>query len=257
MKIKKVIQGYFSPTGTAEQVVRCLCERMGALTEDCDLLPKVFEGASFDREELLVLGVPVFGGRVPSVAAERIARLSGDHTPAVAVAAYGNRAYEDTLAELQDLLQSRGFVVVAAVAAVTEHSIVREIASGQPDDQSCEVLRGFGEKIAAMLGGKESPISVENIPGDRPYKDYKVLPVTPETSADCVACGDCASVCPVGAIDAGDPSSTDAEICISCMACIARCPQGARGVPKEAHAMLLKKLQAACGDTVKANALFI
>lgn len=257
MKIKRVVTGAFSPTGTTGTVVTALSEGMGKPAAVCDLSPVDFAGAGFAQDDLLILGIPVFGGRVPVTAAKRIVKLKGHKTPAVAVAAYGNRAYEDALAELQDLLEAQGFVVVAGVAAVTEHAIVREIAPGQPDEQSLARLRNFGEKIAAELSAAAAPVRLETMPGSRPYKAYKVLPVIPEVADACTACGLCAENCPVEAIPKEDPRVTDKDRCISCMRCIARCPEDARAVPAAAYAVLKEKLQKACGDGVKMDELFI
>lgn len=43
-------------------------------------------------------------------------------------------------------------------------------------------------------------------------------------------CGACVVQCPVCAIDAEDPTKTDADTCISCMRCIDVCPRGAREI---------------------------
>lgn len=48
----------------------------------------------------------------------RLARMKGNGARAVLVVVYGNRAYDYTFTELQDTLESAGFLCVAAVAAV-------------------------------------------------------------------------------------------------------------------------------------------
>ena len=77
-----------------------------------------FSSFSFDRDALAVLAVPSYGGRVPALAAARIAALRADGTPAVMLCVYGNRAFEDTLVELEDLADAAGFCPVAGVAAI-------------------------------------------------------------------------------------------------------------------------------------------
>lgn len=42
--------------------------------------------------------------------------------------------------------------------------------------------------------------------------------------------GACVVQCPVGAIDAEDPTATDADACISCMRCVEACPRVARKI---------------------------
>ena len=101
-------------------------------------------------------------------AAERFALLHGNGSRAVIVASYGNRAYEDTLAELSDLASASDFRVIAPVAAIAEHSIAREIAAGRPDEAYAERLAALGREIRgkAEAGSDEKPA----LPGNRPYK---------------------------------------------------------------------------------------
>lgn len=66
-------------------------------------------------------------------------------------AVYGNRAYEDTLVQMQDYAQTGGFRVIAAISAVAEHSIIRKYASGRPDlndyKELAELVIGFLKKM--------------------------------------------------------------------------------------------------------------
>ena len=61
-----------------------------------------FDKISLTQDDLAVIAVPSYGGRVPTPAAERLAALHGNGARAVLVCVYGNRAYEDTLVELED-----------------------------------------------------------------------------------------------------------------------------------------------------------
>ena len=70
------------------------------------------------------------------------------------------------------------------------------------------------------------------MPGKRPYKEYKGIPVYPTSSSKCSGCGTCAQECPTEAIDPGDPQHTDKSKCISCMRCVSMCPFSQRRVPK-------------------------
>ena len=77
------------------------------------------------------------------------------------VCVYGNRAYEDTLVELEDIAAGCGFQVIGAVAAVAEHSIMHQYATGRPDGADVESLRGFGEKIWEKLACSEDRGTVD------------------------------------------------------------------------------------------------
>ena len=118
------------------------------------------------------------------------------------VCVYGNRAYEDTLAELEDTAAEAGFQVVAAVAAVAEHSIVRSVAAGRPDAADRARLQQMAETIRAKLDAGERGRPM--IPGHRPYKKGGVSRMVPAPTPACTRCGLCAARCPVGAIDPQD-----------------------------------------------------
>lgn len=252
MKLYEIV---FSPTGGTEKVSQVLA---GALSDDVTAVNLLdsssVEKCSLTEKDVAVISVPSFGGRVPSAAAERIGMIQANGAEAVITVVYGNRAYEDTLKELEDTAEKAGFRVVAAVAAVAEHSIVRQVAQGRPDEADNRQLLEFAEKIKEKLsaGSAEKP----EIPGNRPYKEYKGVGMVPKASKNCISCGVCAAECPVGAIDADDPGKVDEKKCISCMRCVSVCPHSARKVSKvmlTAAGMMLKK---ACADR-KENELFI
>ena len=140
---------------------------------------------------------------------------------------YGNRAYEDTLAEMEDAANAAGFQVIAAVAAVAEHSIIRKFAAGRPDEKDAGQLKDFGVRIARAVN--EGKTGAPAITGNRPYKKSGGAGLVPKTGKACISCGKCAAACPVKAISA-DGKSTDKSRCISCMRCVAQCPKQARTV---------------------------
>ena len=44
-----------------------------------------------------MIAMPVFGGRIPAVAAEKLGELKGSGKKAVTLVVYGNRAYEEQM----------------------------------------------------------------------------------------------------------------------------------------------------------------
>ena len=75
--------------------------------------------------ETVVLGAPVYAGRVAPEAVRRLKRIqvaAGASIPAVITVTYGNRDYEDALVELYDLALSLGLTPFAAGAFIGEHS---------------------------------------------------------------------------------------------------------------------------------------
>lgn len=167
MKLYDIV---FSPTGGTKKVAECLTGVLEGEVTTVDLADsrQDFNAVSLEKEDVAVISVPSYGGRVPAVAAERLGRLHGNGARAVLVCVYGNRAYEDTLVELEDTVKQAGFQVIAAVAAIAEHSIARQFAAGRPDAQDEALLSDFAKQIQQKLS--QGTLSIPVIPGNRPYK---------------------------------------------------------------------------------------
>lgn len=246
----------FSPTGGTKKAADLFAEAFDPESTYIDLSDRSadFSAWSFQEEDVCIVAVPSYGGRVPDIAVSRLRRMNGNGARAILMVVYGNRAYEDTFAELQDTLTEAGFSCIAGVAAIAEHSIIHEFAAGRPDAQDEKELAEFAQKIREKMEAGMLPEHL-NLPGNRPYKEYGGVPMKPQAGKACVKCGVCAGKCPVGAIDADDPSKTDEKICISCMRCIAVCPQEARSVSKVLLTAAGMKMKKACSD-YKKNELF-
>ncbi len=245
----------FSPTGGTAKVLDILEENF-SVDKTVDLTEnKNFEEYQFCETDLCFIGVPSFGGRVPEIAIKHIRQFKGNKAQAILIAAYGNRAYEDTLLELKNAVQESGFRTVAAVAAITEHSIMHQFGTGRPDTQDRKELEQFGLKIKEALL-KDSPESDVTVPGNSPYREFGGLPLKPKTGKNCNNCGLCAAKCPVGAIPQKNPSITDNQKCISCMKCAAVCPNNARKLNKLMLSIASHKMKKACSERKK-NELFV
>lgn len=242
----------FSPTGGTDKVMEILAGEFGP-AEQIDLTVQAdFSIHTFTPEDICLFGVPSYAGRVPRIATERIDQLSGNGAKAVLVAVFGNRAIDDTLIELKDTVEGRGFHVVGAIAAVAEHSIMRQFGAGRPDALDESELLAFAKQILKKLRISREII----VPGNRPYKDGTVIPMYPQILGDCTGCGTCAEKCPVGAIPADNPTAINSGKCICCMRCIAVCPAKARGVDPQQLAVKVQLLQKALGGR-KENELYI
>ena len=130
---------HFSPTGGTRKVADIICGALEGEFNEIDLCCNIVQ-MSLCEEDICLVSVPSYGGRVPVTAIERLKKISGNGAKAVLNCVYGNRAWEDTLTELQDTLEEQGFRCVAAYATVAEHSIFRQFATGRPEEQDMAEL---------------------------------------------------------------------------------------------------------------------
>ncbi|MDE6764168.1 MAG: EFR1 family ferrodoxin [Oscillospiraceae bacterium] len=241
----RYVQIVFSPTGGTLKTANAVTEEWSGSVETVDLTDpnNDFSKYSFDSEDIALIAVPSYGGRVPGTAAERLKKLKGSGVRCTLLCVYGNRAYDDTLVEMEDIAKECGFDVRAAIAAVAEHSIARRYAAGRPDGEDIKKLKEFSK--AALNKLRDGNNSTElKLAGNRPYKKASGAGLVPKADKNCVKCGICAQKCPVKAISPEDIGAADAKKCISCMRCINVCPHSARDVSKamvSAVSLVLKK----------------
>lgn len=226
----RIIVAYFSATFSTKRVVKHIAENLGAVNQEIDLTNESLNHeVNLDSGDLLIVGVPVYGGRIPAMAAERLKGIKGRNTRAIIVCVYGNRDYDDALLELNDNVKANGFIPVAAAAVVAEHCIFPKVATGRPDAGDWQKIESFCKEVKGLLDNfnPNSPKKL-TIKGKRPYKKAGGVPLHPSAAKDCNECGTCARQCPTGAISMENPRITDTGKCISCARCINVCPQHAR-----------------------------
>jgi ferredoxin len=233
---RQVIQStslFFSPTGGTRKIVKSVAHGLALRPRDFDLtLPAGRErGVALERDELLLLAFPVYGGRLPQLVRDYLSKLPSGRRPCACMVVYGNRSYEDALLELYDLCLAKGYDVVGAAAFVGEHSYSKVMGKGRPDPADEEKARRFGLAVRqTLLGdGRLSERQFLGKHGRRPYRDYpRKLEFAPSTSRRCAKCLICVRNCPVGAFINGDPRSINLDKCILCAACIKLCPESAK-----------------------------
>lgn len=253
-----VTQIVFSPTGGTQKVTDIITAEWGVPVEKVDLSdPKTdFAAITLDKDTIAVIAVPSFGGRVPALAAERLEKIHGNGAMCLVVCVYGNRAYEDTLVELNDTAIKSGFQVIAGIAAIAEHSIMHQYAAGRPDEKDTSELRDFAKKILAKINDKPFDVPAFKIPGNHPYKKAGGAGLVPKADHKCNMCGICAEKCPAQAINKDNPKETNSKKCISCMRCVSICPQSARKVNSAMVSIAAMAIKKACSER-KSNELFI
>ncbi len=238
----------FSPTGGVRKAAGLLSAAISDRFETIDLSLTLNgqKSARFSEEDVCLIAVPCFGGRVPEIALTRLAQTSGGGARTILLCAYGNRADEDTLPELRDAARKAGYFPVAAVRAVAQHSIIPEIAAGRPDDEDAQRLAQFGAVIRDRLAQRELP--PVPIPEKTLLRPFGGLLVHPHAGKQCTRCGKCAAVCPVNAIPRKHPMLTDDMRCITCMRCTVVCPVHARRLSRFVVAVAGRKLRKQCAE---------
>lgn len=199
-----------------------------------EILPK------FGADDVILWATPVYAGRIPNKTLEYVRNaIRADGNPSVALVTFGNRAYDNALAELVGQMENGGMKPVGAAAMVTRHSFSDTLGAGRPDKEDLAALDRFAEEVAAKLSFFNSQFSILNVPGEAHSEKYYTplktnnapagfLKAKPSCNPDCCTrCGKCIEVCPMGSInsDGGIPSFDG--ICIKCQACRRICPTGA------------------------------
>ena len=129
MRVTKIV---FSPTGGTQKVADIVAAKLGSDIQSIDLAcaKDNYSENRFNADDVVVIAMPSFGGRAPETAVKRFLQIKGNGATAIVIAVYGNRAQEDTLVEMEDAAKQSGFKVVAGIATIAEHSILRQYASG-------------------------------------------------------------------------------------------------------------------------------
>ena len=239
---------YFSATDRTATVVKEIGKNFGSEFKEYNItMPSDREkGLVFGSEDLLIVGVPVFGGRVPAFLGEYFSKVKGNRTPAVFTVVYGNRDYEDALLELKNIFEENGFIGIGAAAFIGEHSYTEKIGTGRPDKSDLEIAKEFGAKVLDKLNSSEGKLQETKlvVKGNFPYKERKSAlgAMAPETNDDCIDCGICAKYCPKEAISFNNFKEIDASKCIKCCSCIKRCVVGAKYFNDETFKQFTQRL---------------
>ena len=99
------------------------------------------------------------------------------------------------LIELQDVLEASGFVCIAEMEAVAEHSLMHQFGTGRPDQQDEKELLEFAAKIMQNSEAQRAP-AFQN----RPYREYGGVPPKPVANGKMYFLRSVRKECPAGAI---------------------------------------------------------
>lgn len=238
---------YFSPAMSTKKVVQQIGMATTLNIVDYNITKGLAEELTFGPTDLAIIGVPVYAGRVPAVAAETLKKIKGQQTPAVVVCVYGNRDYDDALLELQHICENNQFEVFAGAAFIARHSIFPTVAEGRPDEKDRLLINEFGQRCASTYLKilRTHQAAKPTVKGNKPYKVPGKIPLKPKASSKCTKCGTCVEQCPVGAIHENNPRKTDKKLCISCSRCIVVFPEKARNFKGLIYRIATKKFASA------------
>lgn len=264
----KITAMYFSATETTRKIVTSIAAGISKNIKGTDNIniidfttpPKREKRQRFHSDDVVIIGVPVYAGRVPNVLLKYLNSMTGDGAIAIAIVVYGNRHYDDALIELKDILLAGNFRVVAGGAFIGEHSFSTILAQGRPDVRDMEFVMDFVKQVSGKLKNSHLCSSIF-IPGNRHYRSYympqnekkelvDIRRVLPKTDDACINCKLCVSICPMGSIKNKDVKEIDG-ICIKCGACIKKCPVGAKYYDDEDYLRHKRELEEKYKDRKK------
>lgn len=216
MEIKRVCALYFSATGNTEKTVAAFAETLAEqLGVPWERLPFT-KPAERERDymfadtDLVVVGTPTYAGKLPNkILPDLKARLHGNGALAAAIVTFGNRSYDNALAELCAVLEGDGFHTVAGGAFVGRHAFTDKLAEDRPDWDDRKELKKFATAIADKvknLTENPAPVTVPGDPGGpvlHPQGHRRracQVPEgqTPDRPDKCTNCGTCAGCAPWG-----------------------------------------------------------
>jgi ferredoxin len=241
---------YFSPTGSTRKIVEAAAKGMGKLVKKPISITTPQERHSFDGQfdgDLLIVGVPVYTGKYPSLVHSPLNKLKGTGRWALPIAVCGNVRMGTCLAELCGILKQQGFTIPAAGTFIAQHSFTCDdfpIGKNRPDNDDLRKAAEFGLRVVDKIANKPEDITSlyrgnmyirMYVSGSAEAKGFVSFPeshalairVSEHKDELCQECSRCLEACPTGSIDPKSYIIED-ETCIRCFACTSVCPSGVK-----------------------------
>lgn len=251
---------YFSATETTAKIIKSVASGFNKKSKEYNITLPVNRTSTlnFKEDDIVIIGAPVYAGRVPDFLSNYFTQIRGNNTYAVFIVVYGNRAYEDALLEMKDIFEANGFIGIAGGAFVGEHSYTAKLATGRPDAKDLSIAYKFGTDINEKLKTVNPLLHKLTVKGNYPYrKGMEYEPVMIDTDESCINCGICSEHCPMGAINMSNKKDIDISRCIRCCSCIKRCPLNAKDINHELHKKFLQEFTSTYSAVRQEPELFI
>ena len=245
MEIRQIQAVYWSATGNTDRAVNTIADALSAalgapvkrisFTRPAERR----EDLSFAAGVLVVFGMPTYAGRLPNKMLPFVREhVHGNGALAAAVVTFGNRAYDNSLAELCAVLEADGFHTVAGGAFACRHAFTDALADGRPDWDDKRQMEDFVRRTAEKVNTLTEIPPPVSVPGDPAAAYYvprgtdgqpaKFLKAKPQTDLSrCTDCGACARLCPMGAINPSNVAEVPGT-CIKCQRCVRKCTKHAK-----------------------------
>jgi flavodoxin len=189
---------YFSQTNTTKRICKAIALGMGANAPvDLNLTKPEFRTKLISNPDVvlenidhLVVGVPVYIGKIPVQAIECLKVLKGNEKRCTAVVVYGNRDYGVAFRNLVEILTKKGFKINAAGAFIGQHtySDIIPVAIGRPDKTDLEKASQFGTEslnTSKYLTPEDIPVQLDMFSRSKYYSSLKPVFLPKE----CTQCG--------------------------------------------------------------------
>ena len=149
MEVKRICAAYWSATGNTDKTVNTiaetLAEKLGVPLERRNFTRPSdrAEDLSFTGRDLVVFGMPTYAGKLPNKMLPYVQQqIHGNGALAVGVVTFGNRSYDNSLAELCAALEAAGF-----------HNYPIVLHGASSVDQRCVAMcNEYGGNIAGAKG---------------------------------------------------------------------------------------------------------
>ena len=197
--IKRVTGLHYSPVGGAAVMTERLARSIKAMLDDCspeditvechDMLREQAAGIKVDEETVVVIGMPVYVGKIPLPAAEALRKISGNGAMTIASVSYGGRSYGNALFELKSLAEDCGFRPIGAgaflISCMARRGGSHGFATALDGEAMTEFSKAAAAKIRRLAGCEIEELKIKPAPlevsGKMPV--HKISRISPRAAA--------------------------------------------------------------------------